>query len=178
MKKDVENFYYLLHPRPVVLICSGNEKINIMACSWITPVSEEPPMITISLWKEGYTCKLIESCKEFTVNIPSIDLIKAVWIAGTKSGKNVDKIALTGLKLSPSKKIKVPIIEDCIGHLECKLSKSLEVGECNLYVGEVIAAYAKEELLEKGVWSENAKVLLHSGGKIFTIPSKLTTVRT
>ena len=42
-----EGFYTLLHPRPVVLIVATDPKgkANAMACAWITPVSEEPPIL-------------------------------------------------------------------------------------------------------------------------------------
>ena len=173
MKVDVmDDFYKLLHPRPVVLVCSVSKdgKPNVMACSWVTPVSEEPPLIAIALWKGGYTHRLIEETGEFTVNIPSSKLLKAVWVAGTKTGKKVDKIKLTGLKISPAKKVKAPIIEDCIGHLECKLESSADAGECKVYLAKVLAAYADKNLFKKGVWTEKAEVLLHTGGKLFTTP--------
>jgi flavin reductase (DIM6/NTAB) family NADH-FMN oxidoreductase RutF len=172
LKKDVESFHFLLHPRPVVLVCSVDKdgRPNVMACSWITPISEEPPLIALSLWRRGYTRQLIEAVKEFTVNIPSADLVKAVWIAGTRSGRRTDKFAITGLKTQPSKKVSAPIIEQCIGHLECKLVDYVKAGECNVYIAEVVAAYADEELLVNNVWNERANVLLHAGGKYFTTP--------
>jgi flavin reductase (DIM6/NTAB) family NADH-FMN oxidoreductase RutF len=172
LKKDVESFHFLLHPRPVVLVCSVDKdgRPNVMACSWITPISEEPPLIALSLWRRGYTHQLIEAVKEFTVNIPSADLVKAVWIAGTRSGRRTDKFAITGLKTQPAKKVSAPIIEQCIGHLECKLVDYVKAGECNVYIAEVVAAYADEELLVNNVWNERANVLLHAGGKYFTTP--------
>ncbi len=173
MKVDVRpHFFKLLHPRPVVLVCSVSRegKPNVMTCSWITPVSEEPPLIALALWRKGYTRILIEEVKEFTVNVPQSALVKHVWIAGTKSGKKVDKISLTGLKLMPAKKVKPPVVEDCIGHLECRLTSYMKVGECILYVGEVVEAYAEEGLFKGGIWSEEANVLLHSGGDLFATP--------
>jgi len=172
LKKDVEVFYYLLHPRPVVLICSADNegRPNVMACSWIMPVSEEPPMIALSLWRRGYTHQLIEARKEFTVNIPSADMVKAVWIAGSRSGRRTNKFAIAGLTTQPAKKVSVPIIEQCIGHLECKLVDFVKAGECNVYLAEVVAAYADEELLSNDLWNERANVLLHAGGKFFTTP--------
>lgn len=172
LKKDVTHFHYLLHPRPVVLVCSidSEGRPNVMACSWITPVSEEPPLIALSLWRRGYTHQLIEAKREFTVNIPSADMVKAVWIAGTRSGRRTNKLALAGLTVQPAKKVSVPIIEQCIGHLECKLIDFVKAGECNVYIAEVVAAYADEELLRNEIWSEKANVLLHSGDKFFTTP--------
>lgn len=173
MKVDVKpDFFKLLHPRPVVLVCSisGEGRPNVMACSWITPVSEEPPLIALALWKRGYTHRLIEEVKEFTVNVPPSNLVKQVYLAGTKSGRKVDKVALTGLKLKPAKKVKPPVVEECVGHLECRLTSSMKAGECTLYVGEVVEAYAEENLFKGGVWSEGANVLLHNGGDLFTTP--------
>jgi len=46
---EVETFYLLLHPRPAYLIGSGKvgEKVNFMAASWVSPVSEEPPLVGV-----------------------------------------------------------------------------------------------------------------------------------
>jgi flavin reductase (DIM6/NTAB) family NADH-FMN oxidoreductase RutF len=179
-KVDVmSDFHRLLNPRPVAFVCSINKegKPNIMACSWITPVSEEPPLIALALWRKDYTHNLIEEVKEFTVNIPSANLLKQVWIAGTKSGRKVDKVSLTRLKLVSARKVRVPIIEECMGHLECRLTSFVRAGECNIYVGEVVEAYADESLFKKGVWTEDANILLHSGGKFFTMPKASFKVR-
>ncbi len=45
--------YKLLHPKPVVLVCArGKEgRVNVMDCSWVTPMSDDPPLIAISLWE-------------------------------------------------------------------------------------------------------------------------------
>ncbi|MCD6409581.1 MAG: flavin reductase family protein [Candidatus Verstraetearchaeota archaeon] len=174
-KVDVgEDFFKLLHPKVTTLIVAVDEqgKPNVMACSWAMPVSEEPPQVAISLWRESYTNELIKKTKEFTVNIPPAKLLKQVWIAGTKSGKKVDKIKLAGFAPQPSRKVKPPVIAECIAHMECKLSQAVEAGECTLFIGEVVEVYADEELFKKGMWSlEKAELLLHAGGKLFITPS-------
>ncbi|MEM3407628.1 MAG: flavin reductase family protein [Nitrososphaerota archaeon] len=171
---DLNESYKLLHPRPVAMICSiGNDgKINIMACSWITPISDEPPLIAISLWSKGYTHKLIDEIGEFTVNIPSINLLEKVWIAGTKSGSKVDKAKLLKLSFKESKKVKPPIINDCIGNLECKVRNRIIVNEQILYIAEVLKAYVEENLFEDNILIEEANILHHVGGKIFAITTK------
>jgi len=129
--------------------------------------------VAIAVWKGAYTNQVIKKTKEFTVNVPTADLLDKVWLAGTKSGKKVDKVSLLKLTMEPGKKVKAPVIGECAAHLECKLVKSLDVGECTLFVGEVLAAYADEELFKKGTWNlKKAKLPLHMGGKSFAIAEK------
>ena len=89
MKVDVmEDFYKLLHPCMTVLVASmpKNGRSNVMTCAWNMPVSEDPPMITLSLGKESYTGELIKKSGEFAVNIPDERLLKALWLCGARSG--------------------------------------------------------------------------------------------
>ena len=177
MKVDViDDFYKLLHPCMTVLIVSVSRegKPNVMTCAWNMPVSEEPPMIAVALGSESYTSQLIRETREFTVNIPDEQLLKAIWVCGTKSGKSVDKFKLAGLTPKPAKKVKAPIISDCAAHLECKLSAQLEAGECTIFVGEVLEAYCEEGLFKNGIWDiEKITLPLHMGGKLFAIPTRI-----
>jgi len=48
---DLGESYKLLHPRPVVLVCARGKdsRVNVISCPWVTPVSDDPPLIAISL---------------------------------------------------------------------------------------------------------------------------------
>ncbi|HDI42472.1 MAG TPA: flavin reductase family protein, partial [Candidatus Bathyarchaeota archaeon] len=142
---------WLLHPRPTVLVVAvdGEGRPNVMACSWNMPVSEEPPMVAIALDVEGYTNQLIKESGEFTLNIPSRELLGQVWIAGTRSGREVDKLRLMGLKTKPSRKLRTPVLAGCVAHLECKVVRAVETGDCTTFIAEVVDAYAEPETFEK-----------------------------
>lgn len=172
---DLRKAYNLLHPRPVVLICTQdrNDKINVMSCSWITPVSDEPPLIAVSLWTKGYTHNIIDETKEFTVNIPSSKLVKQVWLAGTKSGRKVDKTKILGLKFTGSKTVSSPAIEECVGTLECKVKERIMLSEQVLYITEIQRACAEEDLFKNDIWVDGANILLHTGGKFFSTPKSV-----
>jgi len=90
--------YHVLHPRPVYLIVSRNKSssLNVMAASWVSPVSDEPFLITVSIWRGSLTHQYISETREFTINIPSEKHVDIVYKAGTTSGREVDKFKLLG----------------------------------------------------------------------------------
>jgi len=169
-------FYYLLHPRPVAAIGSGsikNNEINFMASSWITPISEEPPMVGFASYKENYTNVLIEKYKQFSVNI--IEDIDLLWKIGTTSGREVNKVEKFNIKVIPGKKLDVPIIENSLGFMECKLINSVEVGEDMFYIGEVVNWEARD--FDRYGWKDISKIPLNKAGKAFAFAEKLKFIK-
>lgn len=166
LKEIKSDIYHLLHPKMAFFLTSISKegKPNVMACAWATPVSEEPPIIVVCVSKESYTSELIKETKEFVINIPTKKLLKSLWICGKTSGRDTDKFKKAGLKYSKSKSVKPPVIDECIGHVECKLWKAVDAGECYAFFGKVLSAYADDKYMKKGLWSEEAEILLHLGG--------------
>ena len=69
---------------------------------------------------------------------------------GINSGRDVDKFKETGLTPISASIVRSPLIEECYGHLECKVIGSHTYGDHTLFVGEVIAASVDEGLLKNG----------------------------
>jgi flavin reductase (DIM6/NTAB) family NADH-FMN oxidoreductase RutF len=167
MKKIIKSdIYHLLHPKITFFLTALDKKgkPNVMTCAWATPVSEEPPIVIVCISKEHYTTKLIKQTKQFVINIPTKKLLKALWICGKTSGRNTDKFEKAKLKIASAKKVKAPIVSDCIGHIECKLWKAVDSGECYAFFGRVLSAYADEKYFKKGSWVEGAAIPLHLAG--------------
>lgn len=167
MLKEIRSeIYHLLHPKLTFFLTSISKegKPNVMTCAWATPASEEPPMVIVCVSKEAYTAKLIKETKEFGINIPTKSLLKALWICGKSSGRDTDKFKLAKLKIISPRKIKAPMIEGCAGYIECRLKRTMDAGECIAFLGEVLSAYAEEDYMIKGLWSERAEIPLHLGG--------------
>lgn len=167
MLKEIQsNIYHLLHPKMTFFLTSISKvgKPNVMTCAWATPVSEEPPIVIVCVSKDSYTSELIKQTKEFVINIPPKKLLSALWICGRTSGRDTNKFAKTGLKYVYGKKVKSPIIEGCIGYIECKLWRAVDAGECYAFFGKVLTAYADEIYLKKGLWSDTAEIPFHRGG--------------
>jgi len=118
-------------------------------------------MYAVALWKEGYTHKLIQNCKEFVVAIPNKNIEKAITQFGTTHGDKVDKFERTGLKTIPSKYIKPPLIADATVNFECKLYKEIDCGDHILFIGEILAAYINDN---NGILMNMGKI---NGKRIF-----------
>ncbi|MBI5212393.1 MAG: flavin reductase family protein [Nitrospirae bacterium] len=108
MLKEIKSeIYHLLHPKMAFFLTSiakdGNP--NVMACAWATPVSEEPLIIIVCVEKSAYTAELIKETREFVINIPTKNLVKALLICGKTSGRNSDKFKKAGLKYSSGPKM-------------------------------------------------------------------------
>lgn len=155
------SFYRLLHPCITALIVSVDEegKPNVMACSWLSPASIEPPLLIVLLGEQSYTRSLIMKHGEFTVNIPSRKQMRLVRVAGTKTGRKVNKFKAIKTVLKPGRKVKVPVIEECPANIECRVRGTFEAGECLAILGEVLDAYVDEKAFQKGIWK--VKVPLH-----------------
>ena len=162
--------YRLLHPKLVAIIvaCDQQGKPNPMAAAWVMPVSVNPPLIVVAISPKRYTFELIERTQEFTVNIPSTDLIKETHYVGTVSGRSVDKVSRLGLKTIPAKRIKTPILADCIAALECEVYNIVEAGDHYLILGKVLTAYVKKGVFDRTYNLRRFRPLLHLGGDNYT----------
>lgn len=180
---DLSNYYRLLHPRPVAVVtatCSSG-KVNAMACSWFTPVSEDPPTVAVVIDEEAYTSQCIEEGKEFVINILPAELINKIWIAGSTSGRKVDKISEMKVTLIKCKKLSTYAISESIGVIESTLIEKIDVSGSKIFIGKVVAAYVKEGTTGKYGWDlTKTSIPLHGWGRLFYIldsKSKYTYVR-
>ncbi len=170
--------YRLLHPMHTVLVsCVGKTgKPNIITLAWAMPTSINPPLVAVSIAPRRYSHTLIEETKEFVVNIPTMDVLKETLFCGRVSGREHDKFKETGLTPLPAKKVKPPIIKECVAHLECKLHNQFTTGDHTIFVGEIVEAYADKDASTEGYNLEKAKTIFHLGGNEFaTLEPKIFT---
>jgi flavin reductase (DIM6/NTAB) family NADH-FMN oxidoreductase RutF len=166
IKEISSEIYHLLHPKLTFFLTSVSKdgKPNVMTCAWATPVSEEPPIVLVCVSKESYTAELIRQTKEFAINIPTKSLLNKLWICGRTSGRETDKFLKAKLKILKANSLKVPLIDECIGYIECKLFKTVEAGECYAFFGNVTYAQADDKFFKKGLWTKDAEIPMHLGG--------------
>jgi flavin reductase (DIM6/NTAB) family NADH-FMN oxidoreductase RutF len=137
------------YPMPMVLVGTFvNERPNFMAAGWVTRVNFRPPMIAVALGKSHYTNGGIHASGAFSVNIPNIDLMEKVDYCGIVSGNQEDKSTL--FKVIPGKTTGAPMIDDCPLCMECRLANILDLPTNEVFIGEIVGAYANAECCSDG----------------------------
>lgn len=169
---NVNAAYRLLHPMHTVLVsCLGNSgKANATTLAWAMPTSLHPPLLAISIAPGRHSHTLIAESGEFIVNIPTLDIIQAVYACGSLTGRSFDKFKKANLTPMPGKKVKAPAIRECVAHLECEVDGQLTTGDHTIFVGKILEAYADMGIFsESGYDLKKARMLYHAGGNNFAL---------
>ncbi len=143
----------------------AGEKTNSMVIGWghVGRIWERDVFIAY-VRESRYTRQLLDANPEFTVSVPIHGFSREAFaICGTKSGRDMDKIAASGLTLEAPEVISVPGIREFPLTLECRVvyrqkqDASLlpedirrnfygaDGSEHVAYYGEIVAAYLLEE---------------------------------
>jgi flavin reductase (DIM6/NTAB) family NADH-FMN oxidoreductase RutF len=148
MKKiitQIEKFQYF-YPYSVAIVGAQSQSaVNYMACAWHTALSFNPPLFGVLIAKKRYTHQVISDAKNFTVNFISADRVKLSAQMGRKSGLDMDKVKEFQVRLSPSKIVKSPVLEEAYVSFECKLTDIQATGDHDLFVGSVLAIHEEEK---------------------------------
>ena len=168
----MSNFHRLLHPYNTSLVtcCDAEGQPNIIAIAWLIPVSVSPPLVGMSIQPTRHSYALIQATGEFVINVAPQEIAQEVLFCGRRSGRDVDKFAATGLTPGLAQHVRPPIIEECIGHLECRVVQEVEAGDHRLVIGQVLAAYTQPGILDdNGLYDlSHVHLLLHLGRNCFT----------
>ena len=150
---NLNQAYRLVYPFSTILVSStdGQHKNNVMAASWHTPLSFDPPMYGVAIGYTRYTYELIKKTREYVVNSCPIDMYNQVIKAGTISGRDFDKFKEIGLEYERAIKVKAPRIKGCLSYLECVVEQEVKVGDHALMIGRIVhAEYNNETFDDEG----------------------------
>jgi len=154
----------------VLVSCVGKSgKPNITTLAWAMPTSINPPLIAISLAPTRHWHLLIEESEDFVVNIPTLEILQAVYACGSLTGRSFDKFKKTNLTPMPAKKVKAPAIRECVGHVECTVEDKFRTGDHTIFVGKIVEAYADQGVFAESYDLKKARMLFHLGGNNFAL---------
>ena len=171
---DLGKAYRLINHGPTVLVSAAHgDRRNVMAAAWNMPLDFSPPKVAVVIDRKTFTRELIEASGEFALCVPTRAQIEAVCLVGSASGREQDKFAQAGLSAFAGSKTGAPLVEGCVAWLECRLLDEPEMAQrYDLFLAEVVAAWADERLFDGGRWREidPAHSTLHhvAGGVFFT----------
>lgn len=176
----LDKAYRLINHGPVVLVSSAHgDARNVMAAAWSMPLDFAPPKVAVVVDARSYSRELIEASGEFVLNVPCRRQVEAVLKAGTASGRDGDKFALTGFDAFAGEQVAAPLLDGCVGWLECKvIPEPHNEKHHDLFIGEVVAAQADDRVFRDGRWDMSNDDLrtLHylSGGTFFATGDAIT----
>jgi flavin reductase (DIM6/NTAB) family NADH-FMN oxidoreductase RutF len=123
-------------------------KANFMALGWLTRCNFKPPMIAIAVNKSNQSADGILDTGEFSVNVPSTEMVGITDYTGLVSAKKTDKSGLFEIFYGQLKA--APLIEECPLNVECRLAEKVELPTNFLFVGEVVGVHAEDSFLTDG----------------------------
>jgi flavin reductase (DIM6/NTAB) family NADH-FMN oxidoreductase RutF len=105
----------------------------ILVTSFLS-VSVNPPMVLVSIRREGDTHRLLEAGRVFAVNVlheGQEELARQLGYSGEETVRSMQTIpyhsAVTG----------APILDECLAYLDCRVVDSHEATDHTLYIGLV-----------------------------------------
>jgi flavin reductase (DIM6/NTAB) family NADH-FMN oxidoreductase RutF len=123
-------------------------KVNFMALDWLTRVNFNPPMLGICVNKQHASHGAILTTKEYSVNVPTVEMVEVTDFTGLVSGKRVDKSKLFEVFYGELKA--APIIIQCPITMECKMVEVVSLPTNSFFIGEIVGIFSEERFLTEG----------------------------
>jgi len=135
--------YPLLHPTPIVLIgVMVNGIANFTTIGDVAIMGLNPPLMVVSLNENHHSTKGIDSLNEFSINIPTENMLEKVDFCGIYSGSKIDKEMLFELHMNEN----IPYIVECPITMLCKVVNRIQIDQRIIYIAEVKKTIVDDEL--------------------------------
>ncbi|MDH4232180.1 MAG: flavin reductase family protein, partial [Nitrospirota bacterium] len=147
-KITIEKHLFCLPWTQTLLGTHVNGRINFMALDWLTRVNYQPAMLGICVNKVHASNTAIRETGEFSVNIPSVNMVDVTDYCGIVSGNKEDKSGLFEVFYGELKS--APLIKVCPLNIECRLDRSIELSTNTFFIAEIVNIFTEEKYLENG----------------------------
>lgn len=143
-------------PRPIALVTSLNEAglLNAAPYSFFNAVGADPPLIVLGIGNREPgvpkdSAANILAGGEFVVNMVDEALAETMNLCATDFPAGVSEVEALGLEVAPSVLVKVPRLLRAPAALECRLDREINIGANRIILGEVLAVFLRDELLDE-----------------------------
>jgi flavin reductase (DIM6/NTAB) family NADH-FMN oxidoreductase RutF len=117
-----------------VIGVSHNGRSNAFTAAWVTQVSFDPLLISLSINPKNFSHKLLRQSRVFAVSILKKGQLDLARHFGCQSGAHSDKLA--GQHWRPGT-LGAPVLLDCAAYLECRVVGTTAAGDHELVLGQV-----------------------------------------
>jgi flavin reductase (DIM6/NTAB) family NADH-FMN oxidoreductase RutF len=125
-------------------------KPDFATVAWTGVAASNPPAISVALQHHRHSLKGVRQNMAFSVNIPSVDLVKEADFCGLVTGAKVDKVKRCKFNVYFGKLDKAPLIEQCPVAHACEVVQILNLGSHELVIGKIVETYVSDECLTNG----------------------------
>jgi flavin reductase (DIM6/NTAB) family NADH-FMN oxidoreductase RutF len=123
----------------IVTTCH-NEQLHGITVSSFCSLSLEPPLVLVCIDNRCRSADLIKQASVFAVNILAED---GEWLSRQFASRAEDKFANVAYYYGETG---VPLLQQALAVIECQLVNKLPGGDHTIFVGQVIAAHANDQL--------------------------------
>jgi flavin reductase (DIM6/NTAB) family NADH-FMN oxidoreductase RutF len=145
------------HPAKVTIAVVQNKegRFNAITLEWFMRTSIQPPMFAISIGHTRYSYECLQENRFFNLCFPAKEMKDFTILSGTKSGRDIDKFALSKEPWFKGKLNQYPIMQNAVANFECKVISQVRSGDHTIYAGEIKHAWQnpdKELLLVENLF--------------------------
>lgn len=164
--------YLLLNHGPSTIVTSEHDGVaNVMAAAWVMPLDFDPPKLLLVLDRNTWSRHLVEGAGAFVIQLPSRLQAELTLAVGSSNGGEMNKFEQLDIRTSRARHIEAPIVEGCVAYLECKvISEPNNQDKYDLFIAEVVAAYADERAFSNGRWhfpNDDLRTIHYQAGGAF-----------
>ena len=123
-------------------------KVNYMALDWLTRVNFKPALLGICVNRNNASHDAIVETNEFSINVPSVEMVAVTDYVGMVSGKRIDKSGLFEVFYGELKA--APMIKTCPLNIECRVEQTVELPTNSFFIAEIINIYCDEKFTTEG----------------------------
>lgn len=118
---------------------------NLITIEWFMRTSIAPPMYAISIGHSRFSHECLLDSRYFNLIFPSLEMKPLLTLAGSNSGRDMDKFLAGGVQSFAGKLHKLPVLKDATACFECEVVSQVRSGDHTIFVGEVKYSWHNEE---------------------------------
>ena len=123
-------------------------KVNFMALDWLTRANFDPAMLGICVGRGHASNQAIRETWQFSINVPTVDMIEIVDYCGIASANRDDKSKLFDVFYGELEA--APLIAACPLNIECKLVQTVDLPSNTFFIAEIVTIFSEEQYLSAG----------------------------
>ncbi len=161
--------YRLFYPQIAVIVAARTKRcVDAMTINSAISGSSDPPRVLCAIKKGAAILAVIRESKGFSLNWMDTKFAKSVDYLGFKQeGNPKDMIRAAGLTWKPGSAASTPLVSEAAATLECRLNRTIPLGDNDIVVGDVVATRTGRDFAE--YWQFiSYKPLIYFG----TVPGK------